>query len=151
MVGTNTALQDNPALTTRLHTGNSPIRVVLDMNLRLPASLQMFDRSIKTIVFNSSRQEEVDNILFYKLNKIDDILFQVCTVLYQLKVQSVIVEGGTRLLQSFIDSGVWDEARVIQNEILYIENGLRAPVLGNAELVQKIKRESDIISFYLHK
>jgi diaminohydroxyphosphoribosylaminopyrimidine deaminase / 5-amino-6-(5-phosphoribosylamino)uracil reductase len=151
MVGTNTALQDNPALTTRLHTGNSPIRVVLDMNLRLPASLQMFDRSIKTIVFNSSRQEEENNILFYKLNKGEDILLQVCTALYELKIQSVIVEGGTRLLQSFIDSGVWDEARVIQNELLYIENGLRAPVLATAELVQKIKIESDIISFYLHK
>src|SRR6185436_9558681 len=67
LVGTNTALLDDPELTTRLWTGKSPVRMVTDMNLKLPASLKVFDKKIKTIVFNSIKQEEDGNLLYYKL------------------------------------------------------------------------------------
>ncbi len=151
LVGTNTALLDDPALTTRLWTGKSPVRLVLDMNLRLPTTLKIFDGTVRTIVFNSAKQEEKDNLMFYKLESEKDVIDQITKALYQLKIQSVIVEGGAKLLQSFIDAGLWDEARIIQNSKLKIQNGLNAPVLKNALEVFSQKNLSDTITIYERK
>lgn len=129
LVGTNTALLDNPELTTRLWPGPSPIRLVIDMNLRLPGSLKVFSGEVKTVVFNSVKQEESRNLIYYKLDKDKDIVAQLMRALYQLKIQSVLVEGGVKLLQSFIDTGIWDEVRVISNMQLTSGNGLAAPLL----------------------
>ncbi len=128
MVGTNTALKDDPLLTNRLWKGNSPIRVVVDMKLKLPASLRIFNGEVKTVVLNGINNETSEGVEYYKIpgNSIDEIL----SALYELKVLSVIVEGGTRLIQSFIESGVWDEARVLVNRAMVLENGLRAPELN---------------------
>lgn len=148
LVGTNTALLDDPALTTRLWPGPSPVRVVLDMNLRLPASLKLFNGSVKTIVLNSSKQVEDGNLFYYKIDKDKNIASQLADALHQLKIQSVLVEGGAVLLQSFIDEGLWDEIRIIKNEELIINNGLNAPVLQQAEKVYSEKILSDIIETY---
>ena len=133
LVGTNTALLDDPELTTRLWTGPSPVRLILDMNLRLPSSLKIFNDVVRTIIFNSVKQEEKGNLLYYKLDKEDTIIRQMINALYELKIQSVLLEGGARLLQSFIDEGLWDEARIITNTQLTlnaeIASGLQAPVL----------------------
>ena len=112
-MGTNTALLDDPELTTRLWEGNSPIRLVLDMNLRLPLHLKLFDKKVKTIVFNNVKQEENENLIYYKIEKEKNIVSEISKALYQLNIQSVIVEGGAKLLQSFIDADLWDEARVM--------------------------------------
>ncbi len=149
LIGTNTALLDNPELTTRLWPGNSPVRLVVDMNLRLPASLKIFNGEVRTIVFNSVKQEEKDNLLFYKLEKNKSLITQMMTALYQLKIQSVLVEGGAKLLQSFIDDGLWDEVRVINNSALIINNGLTAPVPENAILTASEKLFSDTIETYM--
>jgi len=129
LVGTNTALQDDPELTNRLWPGPSPVRLVVDMELKLSPALKLFNRKVKTIVFNTIKHEEQDNLLYYQVTHDVSLVHQMVNALYQLKIQSVIVEGGTRLLQSFIDEGVWDEARVIVNDELAIGNGLSAPVL----------------------
>lgn len=129
LVGTNTALLDNPELTTRLWPGPSPTRLVIDMNLRLPGSLKVVSGEVKTVVFNSVKQEESRNLIYYKLDKDKDFVAQLMRALYQLKIQSVLVEGGVKLLQSFIDTGTWDEVRVISNMQLTSGNGLAAPLL----------------------
>lgn len=149
LVGTNTALLDNPELTTRLWPGNSPVRLVVDMNLRLPASLKVFNGEVRTVIFNSLKQEEKDNLLFYKLEKNENFITQVLNALYQLRIQSVMVEGGAKLLQSFIDDGLWDEIRIINNSTLIINNGLSAPVLENAILTASEKLFSDTIETYM--
>ena len=149
LIGTNTALRDNPELTTRLWDGPSPIRLVLDMNLRLLSSLKVFNQQVKTIVFNSIQQEEKDNLIYYKIEKDKNIVEQILAALYQLNIQSVLVEGGAQLLQSFIDAALWDEVRVINNEQLVINNGINAPVLNDAQLFSSEKIYTDNIKIYV--
>jgi diaminohydroxyphosphoribosylaminopyrimidine deaminase/5-amino-6-(5-phosphoribosylamino)uracil reductase len=148
LVGTNTALLDNPELTTRNWNGPSPIRLVIDRELKLPQSLKLFDQQQKTIVFNTTRQEEKENLLYYKLENEKSLIQQLMKVLYELKIQSVLVEGGAKLLQSFIDKGIWDEARVISNGQLRIGNGVKAPQLSNAIKTREEQLVNDTISYY---
>ena len=141
LVGTRTALVDDPSLTVRLWSGPDPIRLVIDKELTLPASLKLFDGGVRTIVFNMLRHEEGGelsdegrkNLSYYQLANDSSLVHQICQALYQLKIQSVLVEGGARLLQSFIDEGYWDEARVITNNELELPGGLPAPVLSGVD------------------
>ena len=130
LVGTRTALADDPSLTVRLWSGPDPIRLVIDKELTLPASLKLFDGSVRTIVFNMVKHDEGEKLSYYQLANDSSLVHQVCQALYQLKIQSVLVEGGAHLLQSFIDEGYWDEARVITNNELELPGGLPAPVLS---------------------
>ncbi|MEO5564537.1 MAG: bifunctional diaminohydroxyphosphoribosylaminopyrimidine deaminase/5-amino-6-(5-phosphoribosylamino)uracil reductase RibD [Chitinophagaceae bacterium] len=132
LVGTNTALDDDPALTTRLWVGPSPVRVVIDMNLRLPLSLQLFDRKVRTIVFNTVKHAEEENLLYYQVTNHVSLVHQLVNALYQLQIQSILVEGGAILIQSFIDEKLWDEVRLIKNNELRIQNGLPAPKLSHS-------------------
>ncbi len=93
LVGTNTALFDDPSLTTRLWKGANPLRLVVDMNLRLPSNLQLFNKQVRTIVFNSLKHEEQENLLYYQVTQDVNLVHQIVNALYQLKVQSVLVEG----------------------------------------------------------
>ena len=157
LVGTDTALLDDPALTTRLWTGPSPVRLVLDMNLRLPSSLKIFNDEARTIIFNSVKQEEKKNLVYYQLNKEDNIIHQMMNALYKLNIQSVLVEGGAKILQSFIDEGLWDEARIIRNNQLtmadtqVVKNGLYAPFLHGVVKAKEIKLGSDSIEIFKPK
>ena len=149
LVGTNTALLDDPSLTVRLWKGPNPIRLVIDRELRLPASLKLFDGSARTIVFNNLKHGEEGNVLYYQVATDSSLVHQIAQALYQLKIQSVLVEGGAALLQSFIDEGYWDEARVITNSVLHVSSGLGAPVLREARLEGSEKMMSDRIDHYV--
>jgi diaminohydroxyphosphoribosylaminopyrimidine deaminase/5-amino-6-(5-phosphoribosylamino)uracil reductase len=151
LVGTNTALNDNPKLTTRCWKGNNPVRLVIDRQLKLPASLHLFDGSVKTVVFNNLKNEEKNDITFYKIEAGENEIPALLNALHKLNIQSVLVEGGAKLLQSFIDQHCWDEARVITNEQLSIGNGINAPVLSNNMLAGTQKIASDLLSIYQHK
>jgi len=150
LVGTNTALLDDPSLTARLWPGNNPLRLVIDLELKLPGHLKLFDGSTKTIVFNFHKQDVTEKLVFHQLNTKEDILVQILSALYNLQVQSLMVEGGSKLLQSFIDAGLWDEARVITNSTLVIEQGLDAPILKDNHLTATQKIKNDIIKFSKH-
>jgi diaminohydroxyphosphoribosylaminopyrimidine deaminase/5-amino-6-(5-phosphoribosylamino)uracil reductase len=151
MIGTNTALLDNPELTARLWPGKSPVRLVIDLNLRLPSSLKIFDGKVKTIVFNYLVQEEKTNLVYFKLDKKMPLIPQLSDSLFHLQFQSVLVEGGAKLLQSFIDTGIWDEARVITNTKLTTGNGLPAPVLKSDESYFEEQIQADTISYFRNK
>ena len=148
LVGTNTALFDDPSLTTRLWKGNNPIRLVLDLDLRLPASLQLFNGTVQTIVFNSLKHEAHNKLLYYQLTKDQRIVQQICQALYQLNIQSVLVEGGAQLLQSFIDENMYDETRIITNTLLQTAGGIQAPAIGQLQLEDTVRIQSDSICFY---
>ncbi|MFC3826931.1 MULTISPECIES: bifunctional diaminohydroxyphosphoribosylaminopyrimidine deaminase/5-amino-6-(5-phosphoribosylamino)uracil reductase RibD [Niastella] len=150
LVGTNTALFDNPALTTRLWNGPNPVRLVVDRNLRLPSSLQLFDQQVKTIVFNTLKQEEKDNLLYYQVTQDVSLVHQIVHALYQLKIQSVLVEGGAQLLQSFIDEGAWDEIRVITNNEQVVGQGLPAPRLQSGQLLHQETFYSDTLHYFVN-
>jgi len=148
LTGTNTALSDNPSLTTRLWKGNNPVRLVVDMDLRLPASLQLFDGQVRTIVFNTVRHGERDNLLYYQVTRDTSLVDQVNHALYQMNIQSVLVEGGAQLLQSFFDAGAWDEVRVITNNVLLQPAGIPAPQAPAMELTETTLLQNDTIRFY---
>jgi len=150
LVGPRTALLDDPALTARLWTGPDPVRLVIDKELQLPSSLQLFDGKVKTIVFNNVKHGVEGHLHYYQLAADTSLIHQVAMALHQLRLQSVLIEGGARLLQSFIDEGYWDEARVITNEQLELSAGLPAPRLLNAHRCLHETLLSDTIRFYEH-
>lgn len=148
LVGTRTALYDDPELTNRLWPGPSPVRLVIDKQLSLPASLHVFDRKQPTIVFTTIKQEQQEGLLYYKLEPGENLLQQLLQALYRSGLNSVLVEGGASLLQSFIDEKIWDEARVIRNSQLEIHQGLAAPVLQHAVKTSELEMENDVIEFF---
>lgn len=124
MVGTNTAENDDPLLTNRWWTGNNPVRIVIDRNLKLAPSLKLFDGSTRTIVFYCSGElHQSSTVEYIQIKNEKDLIPQVLKALYDLKVLSVIIEGGAALINSFISSGLWDEARVITNTKLWVQSG----------------------------
>ena len=147
LVGTNTALKDDPLLTTRLWKGKNPIRIVIDKNLKLPHELKIFSKTTNTIIFNSLKNTIEENVEYIKLEN-KNFLEEILRTLYKLNIQSVLVEGGAKTLQSFIDKGLWDEARIITNEGMIIENGISSPEFKDFELVKQEKYFSDIIDYY---
>ncbi len=148
MVGTNTALQDDPALNNRNWTGKNPVRLAADMNLRLPAFLKIFDRQQPTIIFNAIKNEEHENLVYIKLSKEQSLVKQIIDCCYNLKLTSILIEGGNKLVQSFINENCWDEARVIENLSLIIDNGLCAPLLSSHKLIRTETLLTDVLSYY---
>ncbi len=149
LVGTTTAKADNPALNNRYWTGGKqPIRLVIDKHLQLDQSLQIFNQQQRTIVFNFLKNEVDGNVQYIQLHSNEDFVTQFLTSCYQQNIQSIIVEGGAKLLQSFIDKHLWDEARVITNQDLMIKKGLNSPFFSG-ELIQEEEIFSDIIQYFI--
>lgn len=128
MIGYNTAVNDNPQLTARLWEGKNPLRIVADKNLQLPGDLKLFDTTAETWVLNSRQESTGGNVHFMQLDFTTEIIPQLLKRMYAANKQSLIVEGGARLLQSFIQAGLWDEARVFTAP-MQLTNGIAAPVL----------------------
>ncbi len=145
MVGTNTALLDNPLLNVRYWSGNNPLRITLDRNLRIPESAHLYEEYPPTLLF-TDRSNPAENEKFCKIDFSRQVIPQILQELYVRKVQSVIVEGGASLAQSFIQSGLWDEAQ-IETAKFRLEEGVKAPeIKGNLEIVQKC--ENSVFSVY---
>ena len=135
LVGTNTVLEDNPKLTSRDWEGNNPIRVVIDMKNKLSKTSFVFNDEAQRILIN-------DQII----NSTKLVAGQISKFLHKKGVQSVIVEGGTTTLQTFIDEDLWDEARVFTGNIEF-GRGLSAPKFkGNLKSTQRIK--DDVLKIY---
>lgn len=132
MVGTNTVMIDNPRLNIRDWAGRHPTRVVIDRTLRLPADARVFDNSIRTIVFNGSRDMDKGNIYYRKIPFDDNMLHHLFSSLYQEQILSVLVEGGAKLLGSLIEKGLYDEIRVFTGNVLF-KRGIKAPALPEAD------------------
>lgn len=129
LVGKQTALADNPQLNVRFVNGRSPLRAVIDKNLELPSSHHLFDNSVKTLVFNQKKTAIEGNTYYVEIEDFDHFLPQY--ILYQLylqDVQSVIIEGGAKTLQLFIDANLWDEARIFTAPDFWGE-GIKAPLI----------------------
>ncbi len=148
LIGTNTALLDNPELTVRLWDGKNPIRMVVDLSLRLPDSLKLFDGSGQTIVLNNSTDLKAGNLLFKKLLPGKSETSSILTAIHSLNILSVIVEGGPKLLQSFIDDDNWDEIRTITNNELMIPGGIQAPDIQDLKFLRSENYGADTVSYY---
>ncbi len=149
LVGTNTAMKDNPKLNVRDWQGKNPVRIVLDRKLRLRRQLSLFDQKIKTLVFNSQKNETIKNIKYIKISFTDnnnELIEQILEKIHKERIQSVIIEGGSQVLKSFIDSGYWDEARVFIGTKLF-KKGVAAPVFDH-NYTQKINFSGSDLLIY---
>lgn len=146
LVGTNTAIKDNPKLDTREVYGNNPVRLTLDRDLKIPNSHQLLANDIPTVVFTSKTKESLDNLDYIKIDWAKDIPKQMLAYCYENNLQSIIIEGGTNLLQSFIDASLWDEARVFTGNNL-LHNGIVQPDLNTAPF-KKENSGGDLLCYY---
>lgn len=117
LVGRVTAELDNPALTVRDVMGKNPLRLVVDRNLQLPQTLKIFtDEAAPTTIFADKSaaltQQYDSNVTVERLDFGQDIVPQILNYLYRNNIQSLFVEGGAMMLQSFIDAALWDEAAI---------------------------------------
>lgn len=138
LVGKNTAMIDNPSLTAREWEGKNPLRVLIDKRMEVPLDSAIFDHSAQTIVFNAVRFDQKENVRWLELENFDFYLPQ--TIVYQLylmDIQSIIVEGGVRTLEGFIEAGLWDEARILSSAEMWGE-GKRAPEVSG-KIIEDIK------------
>lgn len=146
LVGKNTALHDNPSLTVREIEGRNPIRILIDHNLDIPENFNIYNDEAETIIFNSIENSEDKHLKFIKIEK-ENSLNQILEKLYELQIQSVIIEGGRFTLQQFIDQNLWDEAIIFKNQNLNLENGTKAPDLSfNPEKIENI-RDNQVLFF----
>lgn len=130
LIGTMTALRDNPSLTTREIFGRNPIRILIDMDLKVSADFNIYNSEAETLVFNSVKEGEEGNIKFIKTSR-ENFIENMLKKLNELQIQSIIVEGGSFVLQQFINANLWDEAIIIKNRSLILENGTKAPNFEN--------------------
>ena len=144
MVGTNTALLDNPRLNNRLWTGKDPIRLVIDRTLKIPRKHHLWNGSIPTLFFTAQASAEKETV---QVDFEQPLLPQIMQHLHENSIQSVLVEGGADLLNQFITTGLWDEARVITGTKVF-PGGLAAPVLPEALLINETNLEGDRILYY---
>lgn len=150
LVGTTTVLQDNPSLTVRDWAGNNPIRVIIDRELKIPSQSSVMNESVKTLIItgeNSLDQKiSATNIHYIKIDFSKEIASQICDALFENQVQSLIVEGGSKTLQTFIDANLWDEAVVFIGNTQFGE-GISAPIFkGN--LVSETTIKTDRVQQY---
>ncbi|MCB0461097.1 MAG: bifunctional diaminohydroxyphosphoribosylaminopyrimidine deaminase/5-amino-6-(5-phosphoribosylamino)uracil reductase RibD [Flavobacteriaceae bacterium] len=130
LVGTNTVLEDNPSLTTRDWKGKHPVRIVLDKNESLTKDFNVFDNKADTMLVKETSAEAI------------------CDTLHKANITSVIIEGGAKTLQLFIDSGLWDEARVFTGKSNF-NDGVKAPKFSGL-LVSKEQIMDDTLKIYVN-
>ena len=139
LVGTNTAILDNPRLTARNWYGDNPTRIVIDKDNRVPLNNSLFDGTVPSIVFTSatpSEREKSDNLKFIEIDFSKDTNKLILNHLYNEKIYSILVEGGSKLLSSFIDKNFWDEAFIEVSEKKLLE-GVRSPVINGNVITTK--------------
>lgn len=145
-VGRNTLKKDDPFLNVRSWAGKSPIRLVMDPELSLPESLQVFtDGLAPTWIFNSKKEEKEGTLTWFKTDSFE--LSSILEMLSKKGIQSIFVEGGSILIQQFLDESRWDEACVFQSSVLF-GAGIQAPVLSNGFLKERISVGSDWLSTF---
>lgn len=140
-VGTKTVLDDNPSLNARDYSGNSPIRIVLDKSGKINSKFHVKDNAIKTIILTENEDfQTVENCIYEKCTFDENLIETILAVLAKHQIQSVIIEGGSKTIQSFIDKDLWDEARVFKGKIIF-EKGVKAPTINHS-----IKRQTQILT-----
>jgi diaminohydroxyphosphoribosylaminopyrimidine deaminase / 5-amino-6-(5-phosphoribosylamino)uracil reductase len=150
MVGTNTVLADNPRLTVRHVTGTNPVRVTFDSKGRIPHSAAILDGSAPTIVFNAEKNYTTESAEFVCIDFDENPLKQALAELNERRLQSVLVEGGAAILKQFIESGLWDEARVFYASA-ELKHGVPAPEFPYAA-TESFHSATDMVKiFYRNK
>lgn len=147
LVGSQTAIDDDPKLDNRFWAGSGPTRILIDRNGRVPKESALFDGSAPTIVFTRDTNVTHDNASYLSI-PFENTAREVLDALYGLGLQSVLIEGGRQTLELFLEAGLWDEARVLTGKTTF-GNGVGAPQL-NLPPVDSYHVEGDQIRIYRH-
>jgi len=152
LVGTNTALSDNPQLNLRQYFGSQPLRLLLDRTLRVPQNFNLFDASQPTVVFTEKDIiSDKENLEFVKLPfGTPNLLPAMLEYLQQRRIASVLVEGGQQLLNGFIEAGLWDEAYRLQGRVR-LNEGIDAPSIHQRFWADSILLGEDEVDVYLNE
>lgn len=149
LVGRRTALLDNPSLTVREWYGQNPLRLVIDRQLTLPPHLHLFDGNTPTLVFTEKEKAATQNLTYVTLDFGQNILPQIMQVLYEQKIQTLLVEGGSQTLQTFLEQGLWDEA-FIEHTRVTLHDGIPAPLLPHGQESRFFFRDGALIQHCRH-
>jgi diaminohydroxyphosphoribosylaminopyrimidine deaminase/5-amino-6-(5-phosphoribosylamino)uracil reductase len=148
MVGTSTILSDNPSLTVRRWSGENPVRITFDRNGRLSDSAQIFDGKTETILFTGVQRNYAGRIQLVHADPSYEMV-DVMEELFDRQIVSVFVEGGAKIHKSFLESGLWDEARVFTGKMLFTQ-GVKAPEI-NEEVDETVKIGETLLEIYRNK
>lgn len=146
LVGKNTAINDNPSLTTREVFGRNPIRILIDLLLEVPENYCLYQNEAPTFIFNQVKNEERGHLKFIKIEK-ENLLQNLLDKLYEHQIQSVIIEGGSFTLQQFIDANLWDEAYILKAPNINLKNGTKAPEFSAQAIEIKNLRDNQLFIF----
>lgn len=143
LVGFNTAQIDNPKLNIRNWFGKNPIRVVIDLEGKLSSNLNIFNDGGITLVFTSNPKKDSEFVSYIQVVENIALPNQIVLNLYERKIQSILIEGGPKTLQLFIDHNLWDEAHVFTSS-KKLGAGINAPNISNFDEVfnQKLLNDS---------
>lgn len=137
LVGTTTVLEDNPQLNSRDWMGKNPIRIVIDRSGKISKDHEVKNKLQKTIIFTEEENNSSDENLIYENCTFDSCLpIKIIDYLYQIGMQSIIIEGGQKTLQSFIEANLWNEARIFKGTVVFT-NGIKAPVISGKTVALK--------------
>lgn len=147
LVGTQTIIDDNPSLTVRDWVGNNPIRIVIDKENSTDSLSNVFDNQSKTIVFSNKEATSIaDQIQYIKVDFDKNPTQTIVEKLFESNIQSVIIEGGRKTIQSFIDASLWDEARVFIGEI-NLNDGTKAPKINNTIYSKSYLKKDTLLTY----
>lgn len=147
LVGTQTIIDDNPSLTVRDWVGINPIRVVIDRENTIDSSYNVFDNQAKTIVFsNKEVTSNSDTIQYIKVDFDKNSTQAIVDKLFENNIQSIIIEGGRKTIQSFIDAHLWDEARVFIGGI-NLNEGTKAPKINNTIYSKSYLKKDTLLTY----
>jgi len=150
LVGTNTVLADNPKLTVKTWEGKHPIRVVLDKDLKIPSHSHVLDTKVKTIVLTQidDSSKYLDGVDYELIDFSVSVAQQICSVLCKHSITSLLIEGGSKTLQTFIDANLWDEARIFKGPTTF-KSGINSPKISG-RLLETKPIVSDTLSIFVN-
>jgi diaminohydroxyphosphoribosylaminopyrimidine deaminase/5-amino-6-(5-phosphoribosylamino)uracil reductase len=147
LVGTQTVLDDNPKLNSRDWCGNNPVRIVLDRSGKISNDYFVKDNKSKTILITEQENlENLENISFENAIFDSNLAQTILDILYKNDIQSVIIEGGKRTSQTFIDANLWDEARVFKGTNSF-GNGTKSPDFKGNLISKKTILNDELLIF----
>jgi diaminohydroxyphosphoribosylaminopyrimidine deaminase/5-amino-6-(5-phosphoribosylamino)uracil reductase len=145
IVGRKTAEMDDPSLDTRKVEGTSPLRMVLDSDVKLSHKLKLLSDPNPTIIFNRIKTETVANKKWIKYD--GNALHAINDYCLKNNIQNLMVEGGASVLQSYIDEGLWDELHLFESDV-NIGEGIKAPLFPRQKALKSLNLQADTYTIY---
>ncbi len=148
LVGRTTVIKDNPSLTTRDWPGQHPIRIVIDRSGQVPENSTVLNNKTPTIIITSeeNKNNNTDLTTYETVHTKNNTVEEICSILHQHNIQSVIIEGGQHTINSFISKNLWDEARIFMGNITF-DAGIKAPTI-QAKLIAEKQIMNDTLKIY---